>query len=410
VALTRKLTVSDRYAYEGIHDGALQDWDLDIPNISGVYAPAWGNDRCSFTVVPQPPTGSGYETRDFWNGLNANLPGGGELLRPIVYDPAKPERKPTPMPQNGVTYPWTTAGQTVVRCTSTVGNATGEGFEALTADGTKYTFGWMATNYEPRSARPAKTNDIGEKFGYAPLERRRNTMYVTRIEDRFGNTVTYTYDNASTEPARLRSIQASDGRLITLDYTGATLTSATAHGRTWTYQYNLGLSAVILPDATRWTYDFSGLSDAVIEPDSGSPRTCNLNAPSLSGGGTGTVTHPSGAIGTFTVALARHGRSNVPKYCDNWSSTNNNQNDDIAVAPKNYETLSITRKAISGPGIVPYEWTFSGGSLASWFPAAYVAGYQPVCQTLDCMEPVCVDDSCAGTHVTTIIGREIATQ
>jgi RHS repeat-associated protein len=422
VALTRKMTVNDRYAYDGIHDEPMQDWDLDIPGISGVYAPAWGDDRCSFTVAPQPPAASGYETRDFWNGLNANMPGGGELLRPIVYDPAKPERKAAPKPSNGVAYPWMTSGLTYIRCVTdapaqagvpavdAVGNATGEGFEALTTDGTKYTFGWMATNYQPRSARPAKTNDLGEKFGYAPLERRLNTMYVTRIEDRFGNTVTYTYDNAATEPVRLRKIEASDGRLITFEYSGGTLTSASAHGRTWNYQYALGsLAAVILPDGSRWTYDFSGLAYAVIEPDLDptTQRNCNSNSQFIGGGGTGTVTHPSGAVGTFTVAPARHGRSNVPKFCDNWAYTNNNPNDDVQVVPRAYTVLSISRKQVSGPGLVPFEWVYSGGSLASWTLAANDPDYVPVCQSANCMEPVCVADSCAGQHVTAIVGQEI---
>ena len=427
VALTRKMEVVDRYAYhEGLdgYDHPLQDWDLDIPNISGVYAPSWSDTRCSSYAVPQPAGVSGYSTKDFWNGLNASMPGGGELLVPRVEDTSTPGPEAAPRPADGVNYPWMTAGFTYFRCLSNaVGNGTGEGFEAITTDGTKYTFGWMAKNDQPDLQRPPSTDSQGIKTGYAPLSRRLNALYVTRIEDRFGNTVTYTYDNSAGASVRLRRIEASDGRVITLDYaggeevspgrfSGGTLSSASAHGRTWSYQYTNGsLSAVILPDSTRWSYDFQGLSFAIIEPDRDPliQRNCNTSPIWVSGGGTGTVTHPSGAIGTFTVAPMRYGRSNVPKYCDNWSYSNNDPNDDIQVIPRIYLDLSISSKQISGPGIIPFEWEYSGGSLASWTAAASDPSYQPVCQQTGdaCYEPVCVSDSCAGQHVTSVIGREI---
>lgn len=105
VALTRKMAVTDRYAFEGNQDLPLADWDLDLPNISAVDVPTWADNRCSSNIRPQAPPYSGYGTDDFWNGLHANMPGGGELLRPILYDPAKPETKPSPVPTNGVSYP-----------------------------------------------------------------------------------------------------------------------------------------------------------------------------------------------------------------------------------------------------------------------------------------------------------------
>jgi hypothetical protein len=424
VALTRKMEVVDRYAYHGDgYDHPLQDWDLDIPNISGVYAPTWPNTRCSSYDLPQAPSGTGgYETYDFWNGLTANMPGGGELLAPNTDDPAKPGIEVAPRPANG-DHRWMTASLTYFRCVPNgTGNTTGDAFEAITTDGTKYTFGWMAQNDQPELRRPTKTNEQGDQTGYAPLVRRINSLYVTRIEDRFGNTVTFTYDNVATASVRLRKIESSDQRIITLNYDGGTevspglysggwLTSASAHGRTWTYQYTNGsLSAVILPDATRWIYDFHGLSYAIIEPDLDPllQRNCNSNYAIIGGGGTGTVTHPSGAIGKFTVSVARHGRSNVPKLCDNWAYTNNNPNDDLQVIPRNYTVLSISKKEISGPGITPFEWIYTGGSLASWTPAASDPNYQPVCQSQTCMDPVCVDDGCAGQHVTAIIGQEPA--
>jgi RHS repeat-associated protein len=433
VALTRKLAVTDRNSFNGITDLPLWDWDLDIPNISGVYAPNWGDDRCSFTNPPQASIGAPYTTGDFWNGLSANMPGGGELLRP------RTDAGAAPKPTTG-TYPWMTPGFAYIRCVSdapaqngqpavdAVGNATGEGFEAITTDGTVYTFGWMAQNFQPELRSPWKVDDLDHtRAAPGALTRRLNALYVTRIRDRFGNTVTFTYDNAANASVRLRRIESSDNRVITLNYSGGVvngslysggvLASASAHGRTWTYQYSTGaqpsLTAVILPDTSRWTYDFAGLSYAVIEPDQDptTQRSCDLQTPFVGGGGTGTATSPSGAIGTFTVAPMRHGRANVPRLCDGWQAVDNDPNNDVPVVPRSFDVLSIKTKRISGPNLETKEWTYSGGSLKSW--AAGWNIYQPHCGAgglPTCMEPVCVSytANCAGTHVTTIVGKDAA--
>jgi hypothetical protein len=176
VALTRKMQVVDRYAFHaGVenHDFPLHDWELDIPNISGVYAPYWADDRCSDYSIPQPPMYSGYSTKDFWNGLNANMPGGGELMTPNVDDPSTTENEAAPRPADGVAYPRMTAAFTYFRCLpNAVGNASGEGFEGITTDGTKYTFGWMASNDQPDMQRPESATSQGDVIGYAPVMRR----------------------------------------------------------------------------------------------------------------------------------------------------------------------------------------------------------------------------------------------
>lgn len=63
VAFTRTLSVEDRTGK--MREAALGDWDIDLPNVSGVYAPNWvsgsptspGN-RCS--GPPVPPTVSSH--------------------------------------------------------------------------------------------------------------------------------------------------------------------------------------------------------------------------------------------------------------------------------------------------------------------------------------------------------------
>lgn len=58
-------------------------------------------------------------------------------------------------------------------------------------------------------------------------------MYVTRVQDRFGNSLTYNYSGGL-----LTSIHGSDGRHVAITRgTGVTITVGTAPDtRTWTYQ------------------------------------------------------------------------------------------------------------------------------------------------------------------------------
>ncbi len=374
-------------------DNPLADWELDVPRISGVFAPTWSNQRCTSTAAPSTvfAGSTAYNGFEYWQGNRADMPGGGELL---VAD------QTTPKPTSGGPYVWVTSGLTYFSCLPAIKNGTGEGFLAITSDGTKYWFDWMARYSEPPLASPmtATANPF-------PLTRKRNVLYATRVEDRFGNWVTYTYTNAATAPARLTSMQANDGRQISLSYnTRGQVASATAAGRTWTYQYAYSgttLSTVILPDTSRWMIDFRALSTAIIDYDADpGPRSCDKNSNWIGGGGTGRITHPAGAVGEFDVAPARFGRSNVPKICVNWEYPVNDKTNDIAYLPRNYEVLALAAKRLSGPGIATtQQWLYSGGGLGSWAP-----GTGPGCQSETCMEPVCVSDACAGSSSTTVTG------
>ena len=182
VALTRTLSVSQRSDFY-IYDDPLADWDLDVPRISGVYGSTWPNTRCSSTTAgTAAPTvtvtgGATYTGLDYYQGLQASMPGGGEL---IVAD------RSTPKPSAG-TYTWLTPALTYISCLSSIQNGSGEGFSALTSDGTRYTFNYMAQTYEPPLQNPPSLGSLpGE------LTRRNNVMYATRVEDRFGHWVTST--------------------------------------------------------------------------------------------------------------------------------------------------------------------------------------------------------------------------
>ncbi len=197
VAITRTLTVNVRRGYR--NDSMAADWELDLPSISGVFAPDWvvvsgSTNRCAVTstLSASPPNVTSNTTFlpwDYWQGLTLNIPGGGggELL---LIDSASPR------PTTGGPYYWVTSGLTAVSCLPTISNGSGQGFLAITTDGTKYWFNWMAQYYEPVLK---KTSEGSSTTG--TLNRRRNVLYATRVEDRFGNSVTYTYTNAANQPA-----------------------------------------------------------------------------------------------------------------------------------------------------------------------------------------------------------------
>lgn len=407
VALIRSFSVG-AYPLGKPMDGAFGDWDIDLPRIEGIYGSTWSSTRCS---QPKPGTAiggsAGFSADEYWQGLQAQMPGGGELL---VADTA------TPKPTNGKTYAFVTAGLTYVRCIDlpATSNATGEGFEALTADGTTYTFEHMAQTHETPLASPS---NIGS--GSGQLVRKRNAMYVTRIKDRFGHSVDFTYvpGQAATSPVRLHSITASDGRSITLTYASGRIATATAHGRTWSYSYDVptlqngSLTGVTLPDTSKWQLGLRSLAVADIQyaADEGA-RHCTT-PPRLLGSeqtASGSVTHPAGAVGNFTVSSKRHGRSNVPRACVNFEfGGNNNASDDFANYPREYLAWTVTEKKITGPALDEMTWTYDYASNRTWACAAGTD--DPPYTTPNCPAqipdgPICADDSCAGSSTTTVSG------
>jgi YD repeat-containing protein len=300
------------------------------------------------------------------------------------------------------TYYWVSSALTYFSCLPTIQNGPGEGFQAITADGTKYTFDFMGHYVEPMI--------IAALPGYPDIARSRRVLYATKVEDRFGNWVTYTFGNTtSDQPARLTAINANDGRQITLQYDGYGHVSSLSDGsHTWTYEYTYptgtqqSLSTVILPDASQWTIDFAALFRAAIRYYKGPPgepyRDCsNPGSPVDSTPVIGTITHPSGATGQFTVAITRFGRTNVPMLCSGITMPTNDPNDDVSYYPMTWDAFALTSKHISGPGLATADWVYSYASTGSF------ASGTPVCSNGIC-PPTCSTDSCAGNTVVAVAG------
>lgn len=403
----------------------LADWDVDVPRLSGVFATEWlagsSTSRCSSTTPPAVPSGlTGiFDLHDFWQGVRLEIPGvgGGELL---VADAAATK------PSNGQINRWTTTGQIYLYCQSTIANGSGEGFWAVTPDGTKYRFDRLAQRGVP---------GLTEKtYGGAPqtynMALRENTLYASYVEDRFGNWVSYTYTNASTAVGRLERIESSDGRRIDITYGGngkiyqvrAGSTAAPAQ-RTWTYGYGVDnspegrtiLSSVTLPDNSAWVIQFAALSHSPIVYSSAEPgRECTVPAQPQNGFQpypnpapttlSGSITHPSGATATYLLDLQEHSRSNVTVSCANFTTNPpNNPNDDNPLFAISWFDWTLTQKQISGPAVDPMTWTYTYDADLSYVYRSGSSPAFPVC-TLGaaCYQPTCTDVGCAGTARTTV--------
>ena len=440
VELIRRLEIKDR---KGVAmDGMLADWQIEAPNISGVFAPDWvgtgshPGGRC--TAATLPVVHVPYKHDDFWEGLTLNIPDGGEVLR---RNPA------SPAPTDGNVYPWNTASQIQIGCLTSIKNGTGDGFFARTPDGLTYYFDWMARNDE-KKIRPAPLYTTSNpQPTVSTLDRKRNALYATRVEDRFGNRVEYTYTNAWNEPARLTRIAGTDGRLLTIAYAGQYISTVDAGSRRWTYTVDpasKSLRGVTLPDGSRWELQLAEFAQAFIESPvpqySSLPphphdipsgqvilpddvfRSCaeTFSGPAIGSLSspvdhlTGTIIHPSGAVGVFKIDLQEHGRSHVPLSCKNVTTVGstppywgygNDPSDDVPLFPISAFTFTLRSKTLSGPGMPSANWTYSYAPNISYYRYPGTTEEYPVCpygSFTECAAPPCTSDACARSSITTV--------
>ena len=266
----------------------FSDWDLDIPYLQGVFSnQGWlaqttvSTNRCSIMGPTQavPPTatnqGINFAGDEFWSGNSIYIPGvGSQEMMALAAG--------NPVPDTGASFRWVTNNQWHFYCKATLANGTGEGFIALAPDGTRTTFDWMVSRTTHVVTKPsaapmglaagssqsasAESADGGVSTmaaGTPFLPRKEVRIFPTKVEDRFGNSVTYTYDAAN--PWRLTKIESSDGRILTLSYNAAGQVSTVSDGtRTWTYGYAGGLSTVTLPDSSQWIYALGDMATTMV--------------------------------------------------------------------------------------------------------------------------------------------------
>lgn len=328
--------------------------------MSGVFPTATGSswrvsgatpfNRCS---QPSQEPGSAsnlqgqFSPRDFFRGITLSIPGKGEQ-KVLTHSPENTSR-----PTDGNVYTRTTRDFWQLRCLSGLANGfPGEGYLAVAPDGTRYWFNWMVSRPYSTVVRPNRKNPQGDADRLAREEVR---LYATRVEDRFGNWVTYGYSGA-----RLVEIRSNDGRLVSLSYNAqGHVSQITAHGRTWSYSYTYNgpsgiLNRVTLPDGSFWTFSGTAAPGIVYktpDPTDAAKRCDELgdwhDSTTVK---TFTVGHPSGASATFEYAPIRHARSNVYPMCFIADG-------ELEFGPAIlFDTYALIRKTISGPNLNPLTW------------------------------------------------------
>jgi len=322
------------------------------------------------------------------HGVHLHLPGGGseEVLKQV---------SPGFAQLSGGNAAWITKSMTRFQCKPTLNNPgggrSGEGFIAITANGVKYTLDHMIVrNTLPVQKAWLQFMAPGGLEPQPPVNRVRIWLMVTRIEDRFGNRVNYTWSGD-----RLVAIQSDgvgagdDNRSLTINYIGDQVSSIVANGspsRSVFYTYTTApgavaaLSTVTLPDTSMWTYQHTsgGLLTVPggLEPVQ-TPNTCSEPATSK-GEFTYTITHPSKLIGTFSF-LARRNYRSVPVFLCNSEGNGDYQ---VLVFPNYSDNFALLSKTFSGPALEQAStWSYDYGSVPIIVPCEGCADFKTVTVT-----------------------------
>jgi RHS repeat-associated protein len=370
---------------------AFGDWELELPRIEATLATATGwtvqgaqpNNRCSSfgpppdlnITVGTPPNQvqSIVSSDEYSSGARLLLAGQAvELLkRPAAI---------TVKPQDSFAYPVISKDWWMLRCIELdPGVGSGEGFVAVAPNGTRYTFSRLVTRPKAGVTRPAGIGTLGPDTGRRAnplvdpppisIPRFEGRLQITRMQDRFGNSVDFSYQGTSGDAAwRLNTISASDGRSISFDYCNSArrICRVISDAGTWQYGYasNGSLSTVTRPDGTQWLLNLDPLYSTTVSY----PATAgcsNLPAPDNAADLTGTIRSPTGGLASYTMGIQRHGRSNAPNTCFN---TGPNGISYAAVQPKEWDSFSLKQRSVSGPRLpssVTHSFTYGGCAVGS---------------------------------------------
>lgn len=393
------------------HNPRLAEWRVALPRIEGSYAAEAGwltsdpnrpTKNCtvaSQSYIAPPPVAVRphlFPVFVFWSPPRLSFPGGSSRM--LVYNTGT-----LPAPSMGGPFYWTTADSDYVACIPTLKNAGGvsqeerrygqsEGYLVTRPDGTRYWFDWVAV--DDKDSLITYDYFVGYPDGSVAnvvQEQVTLSLYPTRVEDRFGNWVTYTYSNKSNEYVKLDRVESSDGRVIDVVHTEGHITSVSSHGRTWTYGYGVSYSSLIdvgNPDGSHWRYSGSPgnpISITLTGPYDGSCDSeawiQNHNSNAAAGdwingvrSGTYTVEAPSGGRADFVLGMILLGRSGVPKDCyiSGYVELGGHGGPidrlrEQATPLAGYAKVLLSKK-VAGPGLSEATWAYTYQSLIGWLP------------------------------------------
>jgi YD repeat-containing protein len=362
IAITRELLKPDPEG-GGMTPAGFGDWTLSLPHIATLVSEYAGWQvgssspyaRCTqFAGIYSPPIYAprkgGIESSLWWRGYQLSIPGAG--MQDVLFRSSTETHKPP----TG-TWPAGTIADFLVGCGPTTVNepAGREGFVVLAPDGTRYTLAYIA--YAPYETI---MEEVDVDIVYQ-LPRQEARMLPTRVEDRFGNALTYTYDGN-----KLTRIQATDGREVAIDWNTSLphidairVMPGTAQQRTWTYTYDANgqLDQVILPDNSRWSFDINGAIQTPLAPIqlTGCFPNVTVMSPPTTTNGAAHIVHPSGLVGDFTFGWRMHAQSYGLSFCDTQPATQ-----EVYESGNPYFlSMALLSKTLSGPGLNPQTWTYA---------------------------------------------------
>ena len=316
-------------------DLGFRNWLPTIPHIQQKYLEADGppTSRCNITpAVPYSTTTViAGQPRVFFsfqynNGTSLFVGGSSKTL---ILNEGSAEF-------SGKNAHFVTKDNWLVECIDDLGGGLGQGYRAISPDGTQYEF-----------RKPVNVSAFGDTLD-APV--RYDVVYVTRITDVHNNTVDYNYTGDE-----LTSISSSDGRLISITWNGGQIESVTANGRTISYSYHPTgeLDRVTQPDATYW--DFT-TTDAI---GYFADETCNFNSTPV------TFKHPAGASATYEFREIINGRTRMPDPLSiSWTSGGppvdlNPCAIGVPWIPSAFRSSAVERKTITVPGSDTQVWEWA---------------------------------------------------
>lgn len=351
-----------RYLPGGIPDFVME---RDVAYIEGTHSSEYGwiagyaptnynSNRCSDPRALSPTQGAAtirilkpldnIVPGDYWSGNTLYVPGErGGFVRPVGAGDILP---------SGITALWATNSGWRFSCYTLSDGS--EGFVGHRPNGERYYFGPpVAQNANSQILSPNKP-DVD---GWLDVDKFR--MYLTRVEDRFGNWVTITDGQ----------IASSDGRVITFSSPNSATRTVTANGRTWSIVGSLPLANAVYitnPDSSVWSF---ARTNNISLSSSDYLNACSVQQSvpmSYLGQMNVSVTTESGATGTFVLQPRRRGYTHVQFDC-NMIGVGSKEGYFFSKYMSFVDDISVISRSVSGPGIVPFSHSFDYGPVIACY-------------------------------------------